>query len=293
MTRYVLAGLDGSPQSEAAASWAAEEAQLRGATLRLLHVRPWLATTEADLSRPGDLRTQALRALTDTASRIRDARPDLTVETTLIGDTPTDGLVAAAAGRELLVLGSRGLGGFATLLVGSVSLGVAARADTPVVLVRSEQPSVAHEVATHPAVREVVLGLDARHPADPVIEFAFAEAALRGARLLAVHGWNPLPAWSFAGWVPPQTDIAAQKSSEKALLVQALAPWREKYPEVELVEEVHLGSGAQTLLESSDAAGLIVVGRRVRRHDAGMRLGPVAHAVLHHAAAPVAVVPHP
>ncbi|MEU9044775.1 MULTISPECIES: universal stress protein [unclassified Kitasatospora] len=95
MTRQVLVGIDGSPQSQAAADWAAAEAQRSGAPLRLLHAWPWLTGTNAAdpaTSHPGDLRTAALHALADIADRIRRAHPGLAVETEVIGDADPDGL---------------------------------------------------------------------------------------------------------------------------------------------------------------------------------------------------------
>jgi len=286
-TRQVLVGVDGSAESEAAADWAAREARRRGAVLRIVHVWPWLTEQEPDTGRPDNPRPTAMRALGETADRLRRDHLGLVVETEVISDDPADGLVRAAEGRELLVLGSRGIGGFAGLLVGSVGLAVAARSAVPVVLVRPGGP------APEGADREVVVGLDARHPADAVLDFAFTEAALRGARLRAVHCWESVPAWSYGGWAPVQVDVVEQRAAEAALVTAALAARREKHPEVEVVETVRLGGAAWALVDASDEAELVVVGRRERRHEIGLRLGPVAHGVIHHAKAPVAVVPHP
>ncbi|WP_031076102.1 universal stress protein [Streptomyces sp. NRRL WC-3742] len=283
-TRHVLVGLDGSPQSEAAALWAADWAHRLAAPLRLLHVWPWLSTHNMDRSRPGDPRPSALDALTGVAERIRHARPGLVVETALRADDPVDGLVAEARGQEMLVLGTRGLGGFAGLLVGSVSLAVAARAPIPTVLVREGTPAS--------GTGEVVVGLDAREPADAVLEFAFTAAGLRGTALHAVHGWDPSAAWAYGGLMPPLVDLPVQQDTETAVLTQHLSARRAKHPEVEVVVDARLGGPASAVLEAATGAGLVVLGRREQRHPLGMRLGPVAHAVLHHCPVPVAVVPH-
>ncbi|MET8630613.1 universal stress protein [Kitasatospora sp. NPDC004669] len=290
MTRSVLTGIDGSPQSEAAVHWAAEEAVRRGVGLRIVHAWPWLSTEYADGSLARDLRPAALEALTDTAERTRRAYPGLAVETTVVGDDPADALIAAGKDQELLVLGSRGLGGFSGLLVGSVGLAVAARATVPLVLVRADGPT---EPPSHvPARREVVVGVDGHHASDAVLHFAFAEAARRGARLRAVHGWDPVPAWAAAGWVPPQIDVAAAEAGERVVLAEALAAARVAHPEVEVTAETRIGGATNALLASAAGADLVVVGRRDHRHPLGMRLGPVAHAAIHHSPAPVAVVPH-
>ncbi|MFD0275629.1 universal stress protein [Kitasatospora sp. NPDC127111] len=292
MTRSVITGIDGSPQSEAAALWAAAEARRRGRELRLVHAWPWLRAGEEDAPRPGDLRPRALDALHEMADRIRRDQPGVRVEAGVISDDPVDGLVAASRGQELLVLGSRGLGGFAGLLVGSVGLAVAARAPVPTVLVRTGQAPVERPAAAG-ATREVVVGLDAREPGDAVLEFAVAEAGLRGCRLRVVHGWSLLPAWAYGGLMPPQADLRVQEATEAALVSPALTALKEKHPGVDIVDDLRLGGGAVALLDASARADLVVVGRRERRHHLGARLGPVAHAVLHHCAAPVTVVPHP
>ncbi|MFE7528339.1 universal stress protein [Kitasatospora sp. NPDC057542] len=291
-TRHVLAGLDGSPRSESAAMWAAAQAQRLGAPLRLLHVWPWLSDENLDRAEPGDLRPAALDALARVADRIRLAHPDLTVETAVRPDDPVDGLVAEAREQELLVLGSRGLGGFAGLLVGSVSLAVAARATVPTVLVREAAAPL--PVGNAGTSGEVVVGLDSSEPGEAVLAFAFAEAERRGATLRAVHGWEPLSAWAYGSMMPPPMDIPGQERTEAALLSQHLADHRRRHPDVAIVEDVRLGGGAKALLDAAAAgAELVVIGRRERRHRLGMLLGPVAHAVLHHSTAPVAVVPHP
>ena len=137
MTNTVVTGIDGSPESEAAAFWAAEEAVRRGASLQVLHAWPWLTPEDSESARTSGLRPAALDALTGVADRIRQAHPGLPVAAVTVGDDPVDGLLAAAKGQELLVFGSRGLGGFAGLLVGSVGLAVAARTEVPLVLVRA------------------------------------------------------------------------------------------------------------------------------------------------------------
>ncbi|WP_354638281.1 universal stress protein [Kitasatospora camelliae] len=296
----VLTGIDGSPQSAAAARWAAGEAVRRGTGLLILHAWPWLGTEFAEGTPAGDLRPAALRALADTAEEIRRAHPGLSVETMVVGEDPADALLAAAEKQDLLVLGSRGLGGFAGLLVGSVGLAVAARVSVPLVLVRADgtdgtdrtDGTDGHQDGS-PGGREVVVGVDGHHASGAVLDFAFAEAARRGARLRAVHGWDLMPVWTATGWVPAQVDITAQEAAEQAVLAEALADARAAHPDVEVIAETRLGGSARAVVAASAGADLVVVGRHDRHHPLGMRLGPVAHAVIHHSAAPVAVVPHP
>ncbi|MFB6888309.1 universal stress protein [Kitasatospora sp. NPDC056327] len=300
MTPAVLVGVDGSPESTAAAHWAAEEALRRGAPLRLLHAWPWLTDGRAAFAGPEDLPAAAQRMLASAAEEVRDRHPGLDVGTDVVLDAAVDGLVAAAGDAGLLVLGSRGLGGFTGLLVGSVSIAVAARAAVPVVVVRpaergtgtagaAEEP--ADGTLAGPTVPEVVVGVDSAAPNDAVLDFAFREAALRGARVRAVHGWDLPPSFAVVGFLPSGAEMAQLQAAEEKALSAALAGHRERFPDTEVVEQARLGA-ARTLVEDSAGAALVVVGRRRRPHDLGLRLGRVAHAVLHHAQAPVAVVPH-
>jgi nucleotide-binding universal stress UspA family protein len=136
-------------------------------------------------------------------------------------------------------------------------------------------------------------GTDAQSPVDAVLDFAFAEASLRGARLRAVQGWDAPPVWPSMGVTVPMIPGEELQSAEAAQLTEVMRPWREKFPGVEVVEQARVGGGAAALVDASATADLVVIGRRRRPHGAGMRLGSVAHAVIHHAQAPVAVVPHP
>ncbi|MGW4894057.1 universal stress protein [Kitasatospora sp. NPDC004240] len=303
----VLAGIDGSPESTAAARWAAEEALRREVPLRLVHAWPWLTDGASAFVNGEELPAAAQRMLTTTADGIRRRHPGLAVHTDVVLDAAVDGLVSAAEEAGLLVLGSRGLGGFTGLLVGSVGLAVAGRAATPVVLVRPREEGdasdrggdgrdVEEDGVAGVQAGEVLLGLDARGPDDELLAFAFQAAALRGARLRVVHGWDLPPAFTYAGWIPPETELEQLQALEAKLLSLALEDFCERHPAltagVELVQRVRLGA-ARSLVEASGAADLVVIGRRRRPHQLGPRLGRVAHAVLHHAQAPVAVVPHP
>ncbi|MEK2493245.1 universal stress protein [Kitasatospora purpeofusca] len=300
MTPAVLAGVDGSPESTVAAHWAAGEALRRGAPLRLLHAWPWLTDGRASFADPEDLPVAAQRMLAAVAEEVGNRHPGLTVQTDVVLDAAVDGLVAATEATEdagLLVLGSRGLGGFKGLLVGSVSVAVAGRAAVPVVVVRQPGPESGTETGAEStgesgAVSEVVVGVDAGAPSDTVLDFAFREAELRGARVRAVHGWNLPASFAVVGFLPSGTETAQLQAVEEKALAAALAGHRARYPHIEVVEQARLGA-ARTLVEDTEDAALLVVGRRRRPHDLAPRLGRTAHAVLHHARPPVAVVPHP
>ncbi|MER5599956.1 universal stress protein [Streptomyces sp. NPDC002265] len=309
MTRPVTVGLDGSPESRAAAEWAAGEARRLGLPLKLVQV--WEPVPDPMVQAPM-LGTEVHqhwteRILREVAEGVRESHPGLDVSTEQLSGRPADVLVSAAEDAELLALGSRGLSGIGGFVIGSVGLSVVAHAGRPVVLVRAGAQAAdvragapaADPHGTDPAgapstakgARPVVLGLDTDGPDDRLIEFAFAAAARRGTSLRVVHGWNPPPYYAYGLAVDPalQTDLARGAS---ARLTEILNPWRTKFPEVRVIEESRYGNPGTHLVDASGEACLLVVGRRVRRSPLGARIGSVAHAVLHHSTAPVAVVPH-
>jgi nucleotide-binding universal stress UspA family protein len=299
MPRTVTAGLDGSRESLAAADWAAREALLRGLPLRLVHVWEWQPYINAPLVGPETQHHWAERIPREAVARLRTRYPDLEIATDQIAGQPAAILSVAAEESEMLVLGSRGLSGIAGFLVGSVALATLARAERPVVLVRSTElaqdehrPDAAGDPSTTTPYRDVVLGLDPSRPCGELIEFAFDAAARRGARLRVVHGWSLPPVY---GYDPGAVDaaLAAELAAQEAsVLADALRPWRDKFPGVEVIVRDIFGRPAHHLVEAASAAGLLVVGRRTHASAIGTHIGPVAHAVLHHCTAPVTVVPH-
>jgi nucleotide-binding universal stress UspA family protein len=194
---------------------------------------------------------------------------------------------------QLLVLGSRGRGGFASLLLGSNGMAAARDADCPVVVVPRPGREVHDAPPAEPGPR-VVVGLHVDSPDEITLSFAFAEAARRGVRLqvVAAYPWPP-QAWASPGeLVPPvigQDDI---ENETRTLTESLLAPHRERQPDVHTEPYVAPGDAAGHLVAASKDAELVVVGRHRRRLLSPARLiGSVTQAVLLHAASPVAVVP--
>ena len=294
MVRTLVAGLDGSPESNAAAEWAAREAELRGLPLKIVHV--WEPApdplAQAPLLGAETQQHWSERIPREAGEGLRRRHPGVDVTVEQVTGTPSDALVDAAKDAELLVLGSRGLSGVGGFLVGSVGLSVVARAELPVVLVRADEQA-ADETSPVSAApyRPVVLGLDAGAPSDTVIEFAFAEAARRGTSLRVVYSWNlpPYYAYGFALDAGLHEELSREETDS---LTEALRPWRQKHPGTEVVLEPRVGSAADHLVDASREASLVVIGRRIRRGAFGAHIGPVAHGVLHHSTAPVAVVAH-
>ncbi|MFF5439251.1 universal stress protein [Streptomyces achromogenes] len=300
MTRTITVGLDGSPESRAAAEWAAREAELRGLPVRLVHIWEPVPEPMAEAPLLGAETHQhwTERIPRESAEGLRLRHPGVEVTTEQLTGRPAEALVDAAEDAEMLVLGSRGLSGIGGFLVGSVGLAVVAHTGRPVVLVRGgEQAADEHEMdpAGIPSAatpfRPVVLGLDTGSPDEALIGFAFEAAARRSVPLRVVHAWNPPPYYAYGMALEPAVERELAKG-DAVVLSGVLEPWRQKYPDVEAVEEGDYGSPSLRLIEASRDASLVVVGRRVRRSSVGAHIGTVTHAVLHHSTAPVAVVAH-
>ncbi|MFG3203814.1 universal stress protein [Streptomyces sp. NPDC048192] len=300
MPRTITVGLDGSSESRAAAEWAAREAELRGLPVKLVQVWEPLPepTAQAPLLGAETHQHWTERIPRESAEGLRLRHPGVEVTTEQLTGRPAEALVDAAEDAELLVLGSRGLGGIGGFLVGSVGHAVLAHTRRPVVLVRAgEQAADEHEMdpagipSTAAAFRPVVLGLDAAGPDDTLIGFAFEAAARRAVPLRVVHAWNPPPYYAYGMALEPAVEREMARG-DAVVLSEVLRPWRQKYPDVEVVEQSRYGSPSLLLVDASREASLVVVGRRIRRSAAGAHIGTVTHAVLHHSTAPVAVVAH-
>ncbi|WP_312870195.1 universal stress protein [Streptomyces himalayensis] len=289
MTLAISVGVDGSPESLAAAEWAAREATLRGAPLRIAHAWLWQSL---DLPLVQDREAQAQSAhavLREAESRVAGRYPDLPVTAEMLSGTPVDALLNEAARSDMLVLGSRGHGALVGFLLGSYGQQVIAAATRPVVLVRAH-----HGETDGLEGREVLVGQQGGpEDSEDVLAFAFEAAAARGATVRAVRAWSLPPLYAYSpGSMRLLDEAGGLEPFEKKALGEALAPLRERFPGVPVIEHVEIGSAGQVLLSAASRAELLVVGRRVRRSPIGTHIGSVAHAALHHAACPVAVVPH-
>ena len=288
MNGLVIVGVDGSASGLAAAEVAAREAALRGAGLRVVHAFLWPAmhvpVGASTIGPPdGGLRNMADRFVAEAAERARAAAPEVEIDQVVVTGEPLTVLEAQSRGAELVVVGSRGMGGFVGLLVGSTAVHLASHGRCPVLVVR-EQPA---------PDGPIVLGVDGSAAGRKAVDFAFEEAALRKAPLLALHTWTP---WNAP--LPPPPDPSepyankpgALAEEEERLLSEALAGHRERHPDVAVEQRSVRGGAREELIEASRSAQLVVVGARGRGGFAGLLLGSVSQALLHHAHCPVAVV---
>lgn len=287
MDRPVVVGVDGSVPSLRAVDRAADEAALRGLPLRLVYASLWEryegSRPAGDPDRPSE-EVRAEDVVARAARRAHDRRPDVQVTTEVLPEEPEYALVRESRHASVLVLGSRGRGSKAAALLGSVSLTVAGHTHCPLIVVRGDQD----EPPRSGARGRVVVGVGEQAAGSAAVRFAVEEARRRGVPVEAVRAWE-CPEHRSAGH-PPLAGEPARLHRQQAgeTLVAAL---RDLPADVELHGRTVEGHPRTVLVEASRDAGLLVVGATPRHGHHGLRLGRVAHGVLHHAACPVVVVP--
>ncbi|MBK3644557.1 universal stress protein [Streptomyces sp. MBT33] len=289
----VVAAVDGSDDSLRALDWALDAARERGAPLRVVHVRQYAAWAQPDVLVAGPPDPGDDPVLARARNRLENRAHPPGIEYVGLDGAPGAVLPGLGATARLLVLGSRGRGGFAGLLLGSNGMAAARDAECPVVVVPRPGREVHGDAPVEPGPR-VVVGLQVDAPDDAALSFAFTEAALRGARLqvVAAYAW-PVRSWAVpAELAPEMIDQEAVENETWTLAEGFLAPHRKNHPDVRADAFALPGGAAGLLVAASREAELVVVGRHRRRLLAPARmLGSVTHAVLLHAASPVAVVP--
>lgn len=284
----IVVGLDGSPESKAALAWALEDARLRGATLRV--VTAWTAPDAYVGDTPAPMRPELEEALRGVGDRvIEDALAEVLkgsdaavpIERCVVPAPPAGALLAAAADADLLVVGSRGLGGFAGLLLGSVSQQVAHHAPCPVAIVRSRRAGTKNG--------RVVVGIDGSEASKAALRWADEEARLRRARLAVVHAWTPRLAVG-PGLMPMPLPVETVEDDVEAFVgaMVADALGGDRAPGVEHV--VVQGAASLALVDSVTPGDLLVVGSRGHGGFAELLLGSVSQQVAHHAPCPVVIV---
>lgn len=271
----VAVGYNGKEHSREALRWAATEATRRRLPLLVVFAANYPGMA-ADPLEPGAL--EADEELTARGvSEALDYSPELQVSGVTEVLSPTRSLIEASASSALVVVGTRGHGRIAGVLLGSVAFAVAARAECPVVVIGAE--STRRPIG--PRWR-VVVGTDGSEPAAAAVAFA-ADWALDDSAALEVvtcTGDHPLA----------DADPEALQAAAKTIARLAADRLRTTHPGLKVTTRVEDCTAERTLVDASADAGLVVVGTRGRGAFTGMLLGSVSHAVIHGADCPVAVV---
>jgi nucleotide-binding universal stress UspA family protein len=274
MAGRIVVGVDGSAPATAAVEWAAGDARRRGLELRIVHVCEWLHGLGEDPETK-----YCAGVLKAAADRAGGLAPDVEVTTEEVPGYAINTLIGESSSADSVVLGSRGLGGFTGMVLGSVGIAVAGHAHGPVVIVRGPS-EVDHD--------KVVVGYDGSEDSQAAMEYAVEQARSRKARLHVVYAWR-MPVFSpYAAAYAGLLEDAMQGEMRRAR--ELVIPWREQNPDVEISDEQVCAHPVTALMEASATADLVVVGSRGLGGFASAVLGSVSHGVLHHVSCPVAVV---
>lgn len=289
MKRTIVVGYDGSEHAQAAVDFAAAEASRRDAPLRLVHAfTPPMGG--AGLGYGTILPADALETMRDGIAAHLDADveqlkarfPGVEIQTRVVVGNSAAALLEEAADAALLVVGSRGLGGFRGMLLGSTGIQIASHAPCPAVVVRAP---------IDPDAAKVVVGLDGSELSQAALAWGFDYASRHGLTLHAVHAWT-LPSFDLlaAPAGPGPTDLETIAEEERRSTAESLAGFADRYPDVTVEETVIKAAPAQALLDAATGAAVLVVGTHGRGEFVSAVLGSVSQTLLRKADVPVVVV---
>jgi nucleotide-binding universal stress UspA family protein len=290
----IAIGFDDSSASREALEWALDSARLRGLAVEVVYaLAPVSATVPPVYGYGGPteevLIKEAEAILADATAYAKGTASGVEVTTLLARESAVTALMKRGESAQSVVVGSRGLGTFGELLLGSTSVQLAAHGTCPTVVVRP----TSKEGGVGPHSGRVVVGIDGSPLAEAALALGLEEASLRGVGLTALCAWDIpyLDLTGRAGSMP--RDVAQQEDQEvRAMLGEIVAGWQERYPDVDIRRDVVASKPVDALVDASRGAELLVVGSRGRGGFRSLLLGSVSHAVLHHAHCTTIVV-HP
>jgi len=282
----IIVGVDGSPASDAAVSWAAHDAVMRGVPLTLMHVQDPASRTWSQAKALEELagwQKAEGRGILANASKIAHDIANETAQITINGElqfsAPAPTLVDKSEDAELIVVGTDGRGALARGLLGSVSSGLVRHARCPVAVIHDGELQM-----PHPTKAPVLVGVDGSSASELATEIAFDEASRRRVGLKALHAWSNKELVEVPG-----VDWPAVKAEEERLMSEALAGWQERYPDVTVSKLLVCDRPARALVETSQSAQLVVLGSHGRNALTRTFLGSVSNAVVQTVRVPVIV----
>ncbi len=285
----IVVAVDGSKHAARAVSWAAEQAHLERRPLAVLHAAGEGDVRTAAMAAIDKIRPDALPDLLRHASDVVDDAvdlahsiwPDLTITAHPLTGDPRQALVEASTHAHLIVMGSRGRGVFASMLLGSVSAAVSKHASCPVVVCRPLPDGT--------TAQGIVVGADGTPESLPLVEFAFRQASLRQLPVTVLHCFWDVVAAVTGVQETDQPDEATQDL--QLLLTESVAGLSEKYPDVQVTLRLAHGLADEGLAHLSERWHLIVVGRHPVNTLGRLLTGSISTTVLERARCTVAVLP--
>ena len=293
----IVVGIDGSSPANLALDWAAAQAAAEHRPLTLVHARgpldPFLvepAIVDLDLLVEA-VSTHARTILGAAASRALAAHPDVVVHQLVSDVDPRETLLELAQQAAMVVVGSRGRGPIASLLLGSVSLAVSTHATCPVVVIRPEDPAFPHDFPHH----GVLVGVEGTAASQPALEFAYRLASSRGWMLTVLQcfwdarldGNDPADTFDTGDII----DVTPDDQSRHRLLTDSLDALKAKFPDVHVAVRLQRGFLDQRLIRLSPSMDATVVGSHHPNLLQRAVYGSIAPRVVDHAAGAVVIVP--
>ncbi len=276
MADGIIVGYDGSSGSELALHWAAGEASDRRTTLTVCHA--WAPDDLALLMEPSlfDLaRCQGEEIVQQGLSHAEPFAGPGGVQPLLAAGPPARVLCEHSGTASMVVVGSRGRGRLAGLLLGSVAWQLAGHGQGRIVIVRGQAR------AANGVPGPVVAGVDGSTASHAVLQFAAEEAALHRVPVLAV-----------CALADGQASLGGARQMEEEFS-SLLTGWEKQHPGVTVLRQVSQASPRTALLEAGTEAQMIIAGARGRGGIPSMTLGSAAAALLHYAHCPVGIVRPP
>ena len=280
----IVVGIDGSPPSDLALSWAARQASLEELPLVLFHALPTPtagATPYLHAELLDHLRVDATELLDNACRKAREDEHVTDVHPVLQQTDARNALLHASASASMLVVGDRGLGPVRQLLLGSVSDAMVKHSASPVVVIRSGPE--------HSRAAGVVVGVAGDGHDDPVLDFAFRVAQARELPVTLVNCF-----WDAVGALEGVREVAADEpgyEDKRDLLDEAVKRPSARYPSVPVHKMLSRGFVDMQLIAASRRAELLVLGHRRKRFLEELAYGSIAPRVVEHAHSSVAVVP--
>lgn len=285
----IVVGIDGSESSLDALRWAVDEARRRHGTVEAVFAWtfPYAVPVPGHFSDPEWLEGEATEYLEQLLAKEPAGPTDVPVARRVHEGPAARALLDAAGGADMLVIGSRGRGGFSGLVLGSVSHQCAQHAACPVVVIRRGAAPESPERGE--GTGRIVVGVDGSEPALGALRWALDEARLRRAAVDVVHAWLPPQMYGYP-YAMVDLHLDQVEAGSRELLTRIIQ--EADTTGVPAVEPILVADGAaRALLDTAEGAELLVVGSRGRGGFTGLLLGSVSQQALHHGPCPVVVVP--